>query len=564
MSRPTRSWSRDAVIYEIYVRSFADSDGDGIGDLRGITQRLDHLVDLGVDAIWLTPFYRSPMADGGYDIADHRDVDPMFGTLADFDALLAAAHARGLRVIIDIVPNHVSSQHPWFLAATNAEPGSPERQRFHFRKGGSEPPNNWQSVFHGPAWTQLADGEWYLHLFAPEQPDLNWDNPEVRAEFADILRFWLDRGVDGIRIDVAHGLVKAPGLPDVGHSAALLEETRTPYFDQDGVHEIYRQWRSILDEYTPERIAVAEAWVEGPERIARYVRPDELHQAFNFAFLGTPWSAPAYRQVIDESLAAMRAVGAPATWVLSNHDVIRHASRLATGRGGVAGGASATDLAAAADRDLGVRRARAAILLTLALPGSVYLYQGEELGLPEVFDLPAEARQDPIFRRSHGAELGRDGCRVPLPWSGTQPPYGFGPPGSRPWLPQPADWAALTVEAQRDDPQSTLNLYRTALRLRRSAPQLGDGELRWWSAPDDPVLVFERPHPDAPAAGSTAHDAPSGATSSIVCAVNLGQHAVPAPTGELLVASGPLVDGALPPDTAGWWSVPAIGGTPPR
>ena len=556
MSDRTRSWSRDAVIYEIYVRSFADSDGDGIGDLRGITQRLDHLVDLGVDAIWLTPFYRSPMADGGYDIADHRDVDPMFGTLADFDALLAAAHARGLRVIIDIVPNHVSAQHPWFLAARAAEPGSPERQRFHIRKGGSEPPNDWQSVFHGPAWTQLPDGEWYLHLFAPEQPDLNWDHPEVRAEFADILRFWLDRGVDGIRIDVAHGLVKAPGLPDVGHSAGLLEGTSTPYFDQDGVHEIYRQWRSILDGYIPERIAVAEAWVEGPGRIARYVRPDELHQAFNFAFLGTPWSAPAYRRVIDESLAAMASVGAPATWVLSNHDVIRHASRLATGRGGVAGGASATDHAAAADRELGLRRARAAILLTLALPGSVYLYQGEELGLPEVFDLPPQARQDPIFGRTKGAELGRDGCRVPLPWSGTEPPYGFGPPGSRPWLPQPADWAALTVEAQRNDPHSTLQLYRTALRLRRSAAQLGDGELRWWSAPDDTVLIFERP-------GGDAGTAASGRTSSIVCAVNLGQHAVPAPAGELLVASGPLVDGALPPDTAGWWSVPAIGGTPP-
>jgi len=539
MSDSTPSWSRHAVIYQIYMRSFADSDGDGLGDLRGIADRLDHLVDLGVDAVWLTPFYPSPMADGGYDIADHRGVDPRFGTLADFDALLAAAHARGLRVIIDVVPNHVSSEHPWFVAARSAEPGSAERDRFHLRKGGQEPPNDWQSVFHGPAWTRLADGEWYLHLFAPEQPDLNWDHPEVRAEFADILRFWLDRGVDGIRIDVAHGLVKAPGLPDV-RSSALLDGAPTPFFDQDGVHEIYRAWRSILDGYTPERIAVAEAWVEGPGRAARYVRPDELHQAFNFHFLGTPWSAPAYRRIIDESLSAMGTVGAPATWVLSNHDVVRHASRLAAGRGGTAGGASADDGAAAADRSLGLSRARAAALLVLALPGSVYLYQGEELGLPEVFDLPAHVRQDPIFGRTNGAELGRDGCRVPLPWSGTSAPYGFGPPGSQPWLPQPAEWAALSVAAQHDDPHSTLELYRAALRLRRDCPQLGDGELRWRSDPDDAVLVFERP-----------------GDRSVVCVANLGQHAVAAPEGELLVASTPLVDGVLPPDAAGWWLRPA-------
>jgi alpha-glucosidase len=534
------SWSRDAVIYQIYVRSFADSDGDGMGDLRGATQRLDHLVELGVDAIWLTPFYPSPMADGGYDVADFRDVDPVFGSLADFDALLAAAHDRGLKVIIDIVPNHVSSVHPWFRAAVDNGPGSPERKRFHVVEGGEKPPNDWQSVFHGPAWTRLDDGGWYLHLFAPQQPDLNWDHPDVRAEFAQVLRFWLDRGVDGIRIDVAHGLVKAPGLPDVGRSSALLDGAPTPFFDQDGVHEIYREWRSILDTYRPERIAAAEAWVASADRAARYVRPDELHQAFNFDFLGTSWSASEYRRVIDESLRAMGSVGAPATWVMSNHDVVRHASRLAAGRGGTAGGASATDATGAlAHRELGLRRARAATLLLLALPGSVYLYQGEELGLPEVFDLPAAARQDPIFARTNGAELGRDGCRVPLPWSGSEAPYGFGPPGSTPWLPQPPAWEALSVAAQRDDPQSTLTLYRTALKLRRSAAQLGDGELRWWSAPDESVLVFERP----------------GRDEAIVCAVNLGEGAAVAPTGELLVASEALVDGKLPPDAAGWWRI---------
>ena len=537
---PSRSWSRDAVIYQIYVRSFADSDGDGVGDLPGIVSRLDHLVWLGVDALWLTPFYPSPMADGGYDVADYFDVDPVLGTLADFDKLLGEAHARGLKVIIDLVPNHCSSAHPWFQAALSAGPGSPERARFHFRPGRSGgPPNNWQSVFRGPAWTQVPDGEWYLHLFAPEQPDFNWDHPEVRAYFTDVLRFWLDRGVDGIRIDVAHGMVKAAGLPDAAVPGPdMLAAEETPFFDQDGVHEIFRAWRSILDSYQPERIAVAEAWLPNAHRTARYVRPDELHQAFNFELLGTPWSAPAFRRVIEESLDVMGEVGAPATWVMGNHDVVRQATRLGTGAGGTAGGVRGLSELLGVDRAVGLRRARAAALLMLALPGSVYLYQGEELGLPEVLDLPASARQDPIFARTNGAELGRDGCRVPLPWSGTEPPFGFGPDGSRPWLPQPAEWRELTVEAQRDDPSSTLVLYRTALRLRRELRALGDGELRWRSAPDDEVLVFERPDP---------HGGPS-----VVCVVNQG--AVPQRLdGEPLVVSGPLTAaGELPPDTAAW------------
>ena len=455
MSSDTRgSWSRDAVIYEVYVRSFADSDGDGDGDLIGVANRLDHLVELGVDAVWLTPFYRSPMADGGYDVADYRDVDPRFGTLADFDKLLAEAHQRDLRVIIDVVPNHSSDQHAWFRAALAVGPGSPERELFHFRPGrdgGASPPNNWQSIFHGPAWTRLPDGDWYLHLFAPEQPDFNWDHPKVRAEFEDVLRFWLDRGVDGIRIDVAHGLIKAPGLPDAaGAGAVMLVGDETPFFDQDGVHEIYRSWRSILDGYTPERIAVAEAWLPDLGRMARYVRPDELHQSFNFEFLGAAWGGPTYRRVIDSSLDTMDAVGAPSTWVLSNHDVVRHASRLAVGAGGTAGGVGEGGATiAGGDPAVGLRRARAAIMLMLALPGSVYMYQGEELGLPEVFDLPGDSRQDPIFGRTGGAELGRDGCRVPLPWSGAHPPYGFGPDSSTPWLPQPPLWSELSVAAQQ-------------------------------------------------------------------------------------------------------------------
>jgi alpha-glucosidase len=544
MSRPV-SWSRDAVIYEVYVRSFADSDGDGSGDLLGVISRLDYLADLGVDAIWLTPFYRSPMADGGYDVADYRAVDARFGTMDDFDKLLVDAHAHGLRVVVDLVPNHCSSEHPWFQAAVAAGPGSPERERFHFRRGrgddGGLPPNDWWSVFGGPAWTRVPDGEWYLHLFAPEQPDFNWEHPAVRAEFADVVRFWLDRGVDGLRIDVAHGMVKAPGLPDTDGSGGTAQfgGSETPFFDQEGVHDIYREWRSILDSYTPERIAVAEAWVP-LDRSARYVRPGELHQAFNFGFLGTPWSGPAYRDVIDDSLRAMGSVGAPTTWVMSNHDVARHASRLSTGVGGVPGGVGSVDGATVTgNREVGLRRARAATLLMLALPGSAYLYQGEELGLPEVVDLPPTARQDPIFARTGGTMLGRDGCRVPLPWSGDRPPYGFGPDGSTPWLPQPAEWAVQSVQAQRDEPTSTLSLYRHALRLRRELDALGAGELRWRTEPGSDVLVFERPGP---------------AQDGVLCAVNLGSEPVRVADVEPLIASGPLsADGLLPPDTAAWW-----------
>ncbi len=521
-------WWRDAVIYQVYVRSFADGNGDGIGDLLGVRSRLRYLRELGVDAIWLTPFYTSPMADFGYDVADYRNVDPIFGSLADAKALIDDAHRLGIRIIVDVVPNHTSDQHEWFAKAVQAGPGSAERERYVFRAGKGErgelPPNDWESIFGGPAWTRVEDGEWYLHLFAPQQPDLNWEHPEVHDEFADVLRFWLDLGVDGFRIDVAHGMVKAPGLPDVGHAdqVKMIGTDVVPFFDQDGVHEIHRAWRRILDSYDGERIGVAEAWAPSPQRLADYVRPDELHQAFNFHFLTTSWDAAKFRAVIEESLETAALVGAPSTWVLSNHDVKRHVTRYG-------GGAQ------------GVRRARAAALLMLALPGSTYLYQGEELGLPEVLDLPEEFLQDP--QRLRDPESGRDGCRVPLPWTATEePPFGFTPPGIyESWLPVPADWRDLSVETQLRDDTSMLNLYRAALRIRREA--LGDGRLTWHDTPAG-TLAFTR-------------------DDSFMCLANMTSRWIEVDGSSmegarlLLASSEPVVSGdviRLAPDSATWWA----------
>jgi alpha-glucosidase len=538
-TREAADWWRDAVIYQVYPRSFADSNGDGTGDLEGIRQRLPYLRELGVDAVWLSPFYASPQADGGYDVADYRAVDPMFGTLLDADALIRDAHALDLRIIVDLVPNHSSDQHEWFKRAVAEGPGSPLRERYHFRPGkgkhGELPPNDWESIFGGPAWTRLPDGEWYLHLFAPEQPDLNWEHPAVADEFRSILRFWLDMGVDGFRIDVAHGMVKAEGLPDLGGSdqLKLLGTDVMPFFDQDGVHDIYRAWRLILDEYDGDRIFVAEAWTPTVERTANYVRPDELHQAFNFQYLGAPWEAGELRAIIDSSLDAMRPVGAPATWVLSNHDVTRHATRYANPPG------LGTQIRTPGDRALGLRRARAATLLMLALPGSAYLYQGEELGLPDVTDLPDELRQDPSFFRAQGQDGFRDGCRVPIPWTREGSSYGFGDGGS--WLPQPAGWGELSVEAQTGVADSTLELYRTALAVRREQPGLGAGtDVSWHDEVPAGVLWFDRP--------------------GFACTVNTtGSTVRIAAPGRVLLASSPVADGGdafeLPADTAVWWAV---------
>ncbi|RAY13712.1 alpha-glucosidase [Actinomadura craniellae] len=510
------TWWRGAVIYQVYLRSFADGDGDGVGDLAGLRSRLPYLAELGIDAIWLNPWYPSPLADGGYDVADYRDIHPSFGTLAEAGTFISEAHALGIRIIIDVVPNHTSDASDWFRQALAAGPGSPERARFWFRRGtGDAPPNDWQSIFGGPAWTRVPDGEWYLHLFAPQQPDFNWTHPDVRADFLDVLKFWFDRGVDGIRIDSAAVLIKDPDAEPDGLD---------PYTDRDAVHEIYRDWRRLADTY-PGRMLVGEVWLPDQERLARYLRPDELHTVFNFPFLGAPWDATALRTVIDDTFATLAPVGAPATWVLSNHDVTRTVTRY--GRADTSFDHADRKHGTPTDLALGLRRARAAALLSLALPGSVYVYQGEELALPEAEDLPDELLQDPIWHRSGHTDRGRDGCRVPLPWSGVEPPFGFG--GAEPWLPQPAGWKDLTVEAQQADPSSMLSLYRAALRIR--AAELGDGTLRWLPLGED-VLAFTR-------------------DSGLTCVVNLGTEPVPV-TGEIRLASGPLPDGLLPPDTAVW------------
>jgi alpha-glucosidase len=549
-----RAWWRDAVVYQIYIRSFADNDGDGIGDIAGIRSRLPYLRDLGVDAVWINPWFPSPMADGGYDVADYRDIDPLFGSLADADALIADAHGLGLRVLLDIVPNHTSDRHPWFLDAVAAGPGSPERLRYLFREGrgpgGGEPPTDWESVFGGPAWSRVVEpdgqpGQWYLHLFAPEQPDLDWSHPEVRAEFESILRFWYERGADGFRIDVAHGLVKDPAFPDLGprlRAPRAGDPRPHPHWDQDGVHDIYRRWRAVADEYG-ERPFVAEAFVSHPERLARFVRPNELHTAFDFRFLKAGWEPSRLRDAIDDGLRAVEPVGAPATWVLSNHDQTRHVTRL--GRAAASApelvlplGPAGTTLPVTGPTDLalGRRRARAAILLMLALPGSVYLYQGEELGLQEVEDLPDELLQDPAWFRSGHTIRGRDGCRVPLPWSDGEAPFGFGPPGSQPWLPQPAEWAELSVAAQTGDPDSMLELYRTAIGLRREHPAFRTDGLTWLDAPAG-VLRFRRGDGPEVVVNLTGDDQPLG----------LGDRRV-------LLASAPLHEDGdrLPGDTAAW------------
>ena len=463
-------WWRNAVVQQIYIRSYADGNGDGVGDIAGIRGRIPYLRDLGVDAIWITPWYPSPLLDGGYDVADYRDIHPLFGSLGDAERLIAEVHDAGMRIITDLVPNHTSWEHPWFVEALAAEPGSAERGRYHFRPGrgvaGDEPPTNWQSVFGGSTWERTEAGDWYLHIFDVSQPDLDWSNEEVRAEFDDVIRFWLDRGIDGLRIDVAHGMVKDDTWPDITDRSAMLDSVNAddhPFWDRPGVHEINRRWRSLLDTYD-DRMMVAEAWVSS-DRLREYLRDDEYHQSFGFDLLAAPWDAAEWRETIHRCCRNAAEVGAAPTWVLSNHDVMRHSTRYGLPvdvdwrRWPVEGPHDLLDV------DLGRRRARAAALVMLALPGSAYLYQGDELGLPEVWDLPDDVLDDPTWERSGHTERGRDGCRVPIPWTAEDPAFGFSE--ADPWLPQPASFGELAADVQAGDPDSHLSLHRRAVALRR-------------------------------------------------------------------------------------------------
>jgi alpha-glucosidase len=550
------NWWRQASVYQIYPRSFSDSNGDGIGDINGITAKVPYLKSLGIDAVWLSPFYPSALADGGYDVDDYRNVDPRLGTLEDFSGMASALHAVGIKLIVDIVPNHSSDRHEWFQEALASPKGSPARDRYIFRDGlgenGELPPSDWDSVFGGPAWERITEpdgtaGQWYMHIFAKEQPDFNWDNTEVRQDFLKTLRFWSDLGVDGFRIDVAHALTKnleetLPTKADLeAQGEALYLAGAHPYWDRDEVHGIYAEWRKVFNEYNPPRTAVAEAWVHADRR-ARYASPEGLGQAFNFDLLQADFDGAQFRQIITKNLAEAEASGASSTWVFSNHDVVRHATRYglpvskSSAEDGIMAGEAGKQWLLAGgkqedvDVELGLRRARAASLLMFALPGSAYLYQGEELGLQEVgSEIPDAERQDPAFFRNKGVEVGRDGCRVPLPWTASGSSFGFGTGGAH--LPQPDWFASHSVEVQEAQEDSTLSLYRRALALRS---QFQTAEtLEWLETGRSDVLAIRRPN---------------GWTS----VTNFGTEAYKLPAGQVLVSSSPLEAGSLPQATTAW------------
>jgi alpha-glucosidase len=503
-------WWSNAVVYQLYPRSFADSNGDGIGDFEGIRSHLDHLRDLGVDAIWLSPCFPSPQADHGYDVADYFDIEPKYGTLDDFDRTLAEAKDRGIRIMLDIVPNHCSSDHEWFQAALKAAPGSPERARFWFKDGkgpnGDEPPNNWRAIFGGPAWTRVIEadgrpGQWYEHTFTPGQPDFNWYNQDVIDYFDRMLTFWFDRGVEGIRVDAVPVLGKDPDMPDMpdvppgftdGQAWAL-----NPYGHfHPSAHVVWKHWRKLIDDYEvahPGRhlVTISESYGT-PEQTTSFLQGDEFHQNFAFELMLITWQAKPMRAAIAGSLDMLESVGGAPAWTLNNHDTQRIVTRL--------GRLNANDPAAwtgnnllyvdaPIDLELGRRRARAAITLTAALPGALYLYQGEEMGLAEYLDMPAEAREDPLFIRTKGEQIGRDGCRVPLPWtSDANTSFGFSTVKVDPWLPQPPDWGEHSVEREAADPSSMLAWYRTLLAHRK----LLSGKLKWVEIDLPECLAFER------------------------------------------------------------------------
>jgi alpha-glucosidase len=538
-------WWQTAVIYQIYPRSFADSDGDGIGDLKGVESRLDSLQALGIDAIWFSPFFKSPQKDAGYDVSDYKTIDPLFGTNEDFYKLLAKAKSLGIRIIVDLVPNHSSDQHELFQAALKAAPGSPERDMYMFRDGKGEngelPPNNWESVFGGQAWTRITEsdgtlGQWYLHIFDSSQPDFNWENPRVREFFEDVLRFWLDKGVAGFRIDVAHGLVKAAGLPDIEVAMTqTLEHEPTkphPFWGQEGVHEIIRSWRKILDEYD-DRAMCAEAWVLPLSRMAKWVRPDEYHQTFNFGYLETPWAKEPLVKVVTESLEAFGSVGAPSTWVLSNHDVIRHVSRFGAKSAPPQGSGIGPGMEQP-DEGLGQRRGRAATAFMLGIPGGAYLYQGEELGLPEHTTLEGKYRQDPTFSRTNGERVGRDGCRVPIPWEAEGgASFGFNSTGES-WLPSPATYKKYARDVQEGVAGSTLELYKKLIAERKKLA-LGSGEFRW--------------APEYSSANTLAY-----VNNNVLVLSNFGPELVSVPAGEVIVSTqnSLTAEGQLEANQSAW------------
>lgn len=517
----TPPWWRSAVMYQVYPRSYADSNGDGVGDLPGLTARLDHIAALGVDGIWVTPFQRSPQIDNGYDVSDYCDVDPLFGTLSDLDALIHAAHGLGLKVLADLVPNHCSSEHPLFRQAVAAGPGSPERGLFHFREGKAAdlPPNNWQSVFGGPAWSRIApdsdtDREWYLHLFSPAQPDWNWDDPRVADLFDDVLRFWFDRGIDGLRVDVAHALYKAPGLPDAPEMQSVVDGLRTNPLacDQEPVHDVYRRWRGIAEEYAEPRILVGEVNLS-PDRAARFARHDELNQTFAFAFAALGWDAQEWARVGAEIESARAHHSSCHTWALENHDIVRTVTRYGGG-------------------ELGRTRAKGALLALLGFSGGVYLFQGQELGLPEV-DVPEAARRDPMWARGG---VCRDGARVPLPWR-TQPSHahGFSTADVEPWLPLPPGWGSYAVDHAAEDPHSVTTLIRTATQLRRellASGTLDPDDLMTWHVTATGGLRIQR--------------------GPMTIVVAMGAVDEPLPPGTVLLRSDTRAGGAIAPGACAW------------
>lgn len=526
--RARRPWWRNAVVYQIYVRSFADTNGDGRGDLDGVIRGLPHVRALGADAIWLNPCYPSPQLDHGYDVSDYFDIDPSYGDLATFDRLVATARDLGLRVLMDVVPNHCSAQHDWFRAALRAGPGSPERARFWFRDGrgpaGAEPPNNWTAVFGGPAWSRVTEadgspGQWYLHTFTPAQPDFDWNHPDVAEHFDRMLEFWFDRGVDGFRVDAVTVVGKHPELPDAPPAPPGTPENDLFNHNPHTVfvrsaHDHWRRWRSLIDRYEREHpgrqlVTVGEAYAaKRPDLLARFVAPDQFHQAFCFDLMLCPWDAAWIHEAIEGVSAVLDGVGATPTWTLNNHDTQRAVTRY--GRADAASpdswtGSNLVYTGTPVDLDLGTRRARAMIAFVAGLPGSLYLYQGEELGLPEVLDLPDGCREDPIFEQTEGRQIGRDGCRVPLPWTErADGAHGFAAVEIEPWLPQPADWGGYAVDRQQADPGSMLSHYRAVLAARRTLDhdaRVDDGSpdgpsstrsgLEWLEASGD-VLVYRR------------------------------------------------------------------------